>query len=54
MPSHNVLLTLAQRKVVADLLPKFADRTKLDMKKSRTDWITTKEPNDNSDGRYGA
>lgn len=40
---HNVLLTAAQRKVVADLLPKLADRLKLDEKNSRTISFTTKE-----------
>lgn len=39
----NVLLTAAQRKVVADLLPKLADRLKLDEKNSRTMSFTTKE-----------
>jgi hypothetical protein len=41
--SHNVLLTQAQRKVVADLLPKFADRLKLDEKNPRTIPFTVKE-----------
>jgi hypothetical protein len=41
--SHNVLLTQAQRKVVADLLPRFADRLKLDEKYSRTISFTSKE-----------
>lgn len=39
----NVLLTAAQRKVIADLLPKLADRLKLDEKNSRTIFFTTKE-----------
>lgn len=34
--THSVLLTQAQRKVVADLLPKLADRLKLDEKNPRT------------------
>jgi hypothetical protein len=41
--SHNVLLTAAQRKVVADLLPKLADRLKLDQKNPRTISFTAKE-----------
>ena len=41
--SHNVLLTQAQRKVVADLLPKLADRLKIDEKNSRTISFTAKE-----------
>jgi len=41
--SHNVLLTTAQRKVVADLLPKLTDRLKLDEKNSRTISFTSKE-----------
>ena len=40
---YNILLTVAQRKVVADLLPKLADRLKLDEKKSRTISFTAKE-----------
>ena len=40
---HNVLLTAAQRKVVADLLPKLADRLKLDEKNPRTISFTAKE-----------
>lgn len=40
---HNVLLTQAQRKVVADLLPKLADRLILDEKNSRTISFTAKE-----------
>ena len=39
----NVVLTNAQRKVVADLLPKFADRLKLDQKNPRTITFTSKE-----------
>ncbi|MEZ6131157.1 MAG: plasmid pRiA4b ORF-3 family protein [Planctomycetaceae bacterium] len=39
----NVLLTAAQRKVIADLLPKLADRLKLDEKNSRTISFTAKE-----------
>ena len=38
-----VLLTQAQRKVIADLLPKLADSLKLDEKNSRTISFTTKE-----------
>lgn len=41
--SIAVLLTQAQRKVVADLLPKLADRLKLDEKNSRTISFTAKE-----------
>lgn len=41
--THNILLTLTQRKVVADLLPKLADRLKLDEKNSRTISFTSKE-----------
>ena len=41
--SHNVHLTQAQRKVVADLLPKLADRLKLDEKNPRTISFTSKE-----------
>lgn len=41
--SHSVLLTAAQRKVVADLLPEFADRLKLDEKNSRTISFTVTE-----------
>jgi hypothetical protein len=41
--SINVLLTQAQRKVVADLLPKFADRLKLDEKNPRTILFTAQE-----------
>ncbi|QDT59468.1 Plasmid pRiA4b ORF-3-like protein [Stieleria bergensis] len=41
--SINVLLTQAQRKVVADLLPKFSDRLKLDEKNPRTISFTSKE-----------
>ena len=40
---HNVLLTQAQRKVVADLFPKLADRLKLDEKNPRTISFTPKE-----------
>ena len=39
----NLLLTSAQRKVVADLLPKLADRLKLDQKNPRTISFTVKE-----------
>ena len=42
-PLYNVLLTQAQRKVVADLLPKLADRLKLDEKNPRTISFTPKE-----------
>ena len=35
-PSFNILLTTAQCKVIADLLPTFANRLKLDEKNSRT------------------
>jgi hypothetical protein len=42
-PPYNVLLTQAQRKVVADLLPKLADRLKLDEKNPRTISFTSKE-----------
>ena len=38
-----ISLTQAQRKVVADLLPKFADRLKLSENNSRTISFTTKE-----------
>lgn len=41
--SINVLLTQAQRKVVAELLPKLADRLKLDEKNPRTISLTSKE-----------
>lgn len=41
--SQNVLLTHAQRKVIADLLPKLCDRLKLDEKNSRTISFTPKE-----------
>jgi hypothetical protein len=41
--SYNVLLTRAQRKVVADLVPMLADRLKLDEKNSRTISFTSKE-----------
>jgi hypothetical protein len=40
---HNALLTAAQRKVVADLLPTLADRLKLDEKNPRTISFTSKE-----------
>jgi hypothetical protein len=43
MPSLNVLLTQAQRKVVAALLPTFAERLKLDEKNPRTISFTPKE-----------
>lgn len=39
----SVLLTAAQRKVVADLLPKLADRLKLDEKNPRTISFSAKE-----------
>lgn len=42
-PPYNVLLTAAQRKVVADLLPTLADRMKLDEKNPRTISFTAKE-----------
>lgn len=42
-PENNVLLTQAQRKVVAELLPKFAERLKLDEKNPRTIPFTPKE-----------
>jgi hypothetical protein len=41
--THNVLLTAAQRKVVAALLPTFAERLKLDEKNPRTISFTPKE-----------
>ena len=41
--SLNVLLTQAQRKVIADLLPLFADRLKLDEKNPRMISFTAKE-----------
>lgn len=41
--SHNILLTAAQRNVVADLLPKLADRLTLDEKNARTIYFTAKE-----------
>lgn len=40
---HNALLTAAQRKVVADLLPTLAGRMKLDEKNPRTISFTAKE-----------
>lgn len=43
MSRHNVLFTQAQRKVVADLQPKLADRLKLDEKNPRTISFTSKE-----------
>ena len=43
MSNSHILLTKAQRKVVADLQPKFADRLKLDEKNSRTISFTAKE-----------
>lgn len=43
MSPHNVVLTQAQRRVVADLLPKLADRLKLDEKNPRTISFTAKE-----------
>jgi hypothetical protein len=43
MQSTNVLLTQAQRRVVADLLPKLVDRLKLDEKNPRTIFFTAKE-----------
>lgn len=42
-PEINIQFSQAQRKVVADLLPKFADHLKLDEKNSRTITFTTKE-----------
>lgn len=42
---HNVLLTQAQRKVVADLLSKLADRLKLDERSPRSISFTAKELN---------
>ena len=42
-PAIKLPLTAAQRKVVADLLPKFADRLKLDEKNPRTIPFTAKE-----------
>lgn len=39
----NVLLTTAQRKVVADLLPKLGHRLKLDEKNARTISLSPKE-----------
>jgi predicted RNA methylase len=42
-PTLNVLLTAAQRRVVADLLPTLADRLKLDEKNPRTVSFTAKE-----------
>jgi hypothetical protein len=41
--SRTLLLTHAQRKAVADLLPNLANRLKLDQKNSRTISFTTKE-----------
>jgi len=43
MTPFNVNFTVAQRKVVADLLPKLADRMKLDEKNPRTIAFTTNE-----------
>jgi hypothetical protein len=43
MSNSHILLTKAQRKVLADLLPKFADRLKLDEKNPRTISFTAKE-----------
>jgi hypothetical protein len=43
MSNSHILLTKAQRKVVADLLPKFAERLKLDQKNPRTISFTAKE-----------
>lgn len=43
MSPYNVNFTVAQRKVVADLLPKLADRMKLDEKNPRTIAFTTNE-----------
>jgi Plasmid pRiA4b ORF-3-like protein len=43
MSPRNVVLTQAQRKVVVDLLPTFADRLKLDEKNPRTISFTAKE-----------
>jgi hypothetical protein len=41
--SLNVPFTVAQRKVVADLLPHLAERLKLDEKNQRTITFTTQE-----------
>ncbi len=41
--AHTLPLTLAQRRVIADLLPKLADRLKLVEKNSRTITFTIKE-----------
>lgn len=41
--SHSVLLTAAQRKAIADILPAFTDRLTLDEKNSRTIPFTTDE-----------
>src|SRR5690606_36545983 len=41
--SSNVLLTVAQRKIIAGLSPQLADRLKLDEKNSRTISFTAKE-----------
>lgn len=43
MSPHSVNLTQAQRKIVADLLPKLADRLKLDEKNPRKISFTPKE-----------
>ncbi|TWU08367.1 Plasmid pRiA4b ORF-3-like protein [Stieleria varia] len=43
LKSINISFTLSQRKVVADLLPKLADRLKLDEKNPRTISFTPKE-----------
>ena len=42
-PNRAILVTQAQRKVVADLLPGLADRLKLDEKNPRTISFTAKE-----------
>ena len=42
-PTFNTLFTHAQRKVIADILPKLADRLKLDKKASRTIFFTVNE-----------
>ena len=43
VPSHNILLNAAQHYVVADLLPKLADRLTLGENNSRTIYFTAKE-----------
>lgn len=42
-PSRSVLLTAAQRKAIADVLPNLADRLKLEEKNSRTMSFSTTE-----------